>query len=76
VHQWRDAETETPALRALGLAHYWQHLLDTGKVRSLREIAAAEGMDLGRVSRISSTLSDLLEGCHGASGMGFLGVLA
>ncbi|RYU57190.1 LacI family transcriptional regulator [Methylolobus aquaticus] len=49
----RDAEMEAPELRALGLAHYWQHLLDTGKVGSLREIAAAEGMDLGRVSRIA-----------------------
>ena len=49
----RDAETETSALRALGLAHYWQHLLDTGKVGSQREIAAAEGMDLGQVSRIA-----------------------
>jgi len=51
--QPRDAEEETPALRALGLAHYWQHLLETDKVGSLREIAAAEGMDLGQVSRIA-----------------------
>jgi len=40
-------------VRALVLAHYWQHRLDTGKVRSLREIAGAEGMDLGQVSRIA-----------------------
>jgi len=51
--QPREVEIETPALRALGLAHYWQHLLDTGKLGSLREIAAAEGMDLGQVSRIA-----------------------
>lgn len=44
---------ETPLVRALGLAHYWQHLLDTGKVGSQTEIAAAEGMDLGQVSRIA-----------------------
>jgi hypothetical protein len=37
----------------LGLAHHWQHLLDTAKVGSLKEIAAAEGMDLGQVSRIA-----------------------
>jgi len=51
--QPRDVGVETPDLKALGLAHYWQDLLDTGKVGSLREIAAAEGMDLGQVSRIS-----------------------
>ena len=43
----------TGAVSALGLAHYWQHLLDTGRFRSLTEIAAAEGMDLGQVSRIA-----------------------
>jgi hypothetical protein len=43
----------TPLVRALGLAHYWQDLLDTGKFESLTEIAAAEGMDLGQVSRIA-----------------------
>jgi hypothetical protein len=35
------------------LAHYWQHLLDTGRFGSLTEIAAGEGMDLGQVSRIA-----------------------
>lgn len=49
----RKAAKETPLVRALGLAHYWQHLLDTCKVGSLTEIAAAEGMDLGQVSRIA-----------------------
>lgn len=38
---------------SLGLAHYWQHLLDTGRFGSLKEIAAAEGMDLGQVSWIA-----------------------
>lgn len=51
--QNRKAAKESPLVRALGLAHYWQHLLDTGKVGSLTEIAAAEGMDLGQVSRIA-----------------------
>lgn len=46
-------EREAPELRALGLAHYWQHLLDTGRFGSLTAIAAAEGLDLGQVSRIA-----------------------
>ena len=49
----RKAAKDTPLVRALGLDHYWQHLLDTGKFGSLTEIAAAEGMDLGQVSRIA-----------------------
>ena len=28
----REAAKVTPLIRSLGLAHYWQHLLDTGKV--------------------------------------------
>ncbi|MGY6217128.1 hypothetical protein ACW73L_18370 [Methylolobus aquaticus] len=47
-----DAQ-DTASVRALGLDHHWQHLLDTGKLGSLREIAAAEGMDRGQVSRIA-----------------------
>lgn len=43
---------ESPLLRALGLAHHWQRLLDEGRCAGLREIAAAEDMDLGRASRI------------------------
>jgi len=38
-------------LKALGLAYYWQRLLDEGKFRSITVIASAEGMDLGQVSR-------------------------
>ena len=44
---------DSPLIRALGLAHYWQRLLDEGKYRSLTEIATAEGMDRGQVSRIA-----------------------
>ena len=51
--QPRNVEMETADLKVLGLAHYWQHLLDTGKIGSLTEIAGAEGMDLGQVSRIA-----------------------
>lgn len=46
-------ETKDSALvKALGLAHYWQGLLDNGKFKTLTEIAKAEEMDLARVSRI------------------------
>jgi hypothetical protein len=48
-----DAGAEDPPLlRALGLAHHWQRLLDEGRCAGLREIAEAEDMDLGRASRI------------------------
>ena len=50
--QQRKLEQHSPLIRALGLAHYWQQLLDDGKFRSIREIAAAERMDVGRVSRL------------------------
>jgi hypothetical protein len=44
---------DTPLIRALGLAHHWQRLLDEGRFSSMTEIAEAEGFDLGRVSRIA-----------------------
>jgi len=44
---------ESPLIRALGLAHYWQRLLDDGKYRSLTDIAVIEGIDLGHASRIA-----------------------
>lgn len=69
----RKEAKDSPLIRALGLAHYWQRLLDDGKYRSLAEIAAAEGMDRGQVSRtaqltrlapkvIQSCLSDIRGG--------------
>lgn len=30
---------DTPLIRALGLAHYWQRLLEDGKYRTITEIA-------------------------------------
>lgn len=47
----RKQAKDSPLMRALGLAHYWQRLLDVGTYRSLTEIAAAEGIDLSRASR-------------------------
>ena len=68
VQERRDRKSakDTPLVRSLGLAHYWQHLLDNGKVGSLTEIAAAEGMDLGQVSRIARLarlVPGILEAC-------------
>ena len=38
---------------ALGLAYYWQSLIDEGKFESLTEVAKAEGIDRAYVSRVS-----------------------
>jgi len=47
----RKHTKDSPLIRALGLAHYWQRLLDEAKYRSLTEIAAIEGIDLSQASR-------------------------
>lgn len=49
----RKEAKDSPLIRALGLAHYWQRLLDEGKYRSLTEIASIEGVDRGQANRIS-----------------------
>ncbi len=62
----RDAARHTPLIRALGLAHYWQRLLDEGKYRTITEIAAAEGIDRGQASRIAQLTRlapDIVEAC-------------
>lgn len=51
--QQRELEQPSPLLRALGLAHHWQRLLDDGRFGSLTEIAAAEEMNLSQASRIA-----------------------
>ncbi|MCL9825237.1 hypothetical protein [Ralstonia solanacearum] len=48
----RDAMQDTPLMRALGLAHYWQRLLDEQRFASVVEIARAEGIDASRVYRL------------------------
>ena len=48
----RKAAQNTPLIRALGLAHYWQRLLDEGKFRSITDIAAAEGVDVTQARRV------------------------
>ena len=52
----RKHAKDSPLIRALGLAHYWQRLLDEGKYQSLTEIAAAEGSDRGQVSRTAQLI--------------------
>ncbi len=44
---------DTPLMRALGLAHHWQRLLDERRAASVAEIAEAEGIDLGQASKMS-----------------------
>ena len=51
--QKRKESQDSPLFRALGLAYHWQKLLDDGQYRTMTEIAAAEGIDLGQASRIA-----------------------
>ena len=51
--QRKKAEQHSPVVRALGLAYYWQCLLDEGKFASLTEIAKAEGLSKGHVNRLA-----------------------
>lgn len=48
----RKSKQDTPLIRALGLAHYWQRLLDEGKVKTIADIAQMEGMDITQVRRL------------------------
>ena len=50
--QERKTNQDTPLLRALGLAHYWQRLLDDGKVLTIGDIAHQEEMDVTQVRRL------------------------
>ena len=42
----------TPLVRMLGLAHYWQQLMESGEITSTTEIADLEEMDLTYVRRV------------------------
>lgn len=62
----RKQAKDSPLIRALGLAHYWQRLLDEGKYRSLTEIASIEGIDLGQASRttkLTRLAPEIVESC-------------
>ena len=43
---------DSALMRALGLAHHWQRLLDEQRAASVAEIAEAEGMDVTQVRRV------------------------
>lgn len=61
---------DTPLLRALGLAHHWQRLLDEGRLVTAADIAEAENMNITQVRRLMRlTLLDpaLVEGLLDAS---------
>jgi hypothetical protein len=61
----RESVQDSALMRALGLAHHWQRLLDEGRFSSMTEIAAAEGIDLGhasKMSRLAQLAPDLIEG--------------
>lgn len=62
----RKTAQDTPLIRALGLAHYWQRLLDEGRFKTLTEIAAIEGLDLGqasRIARLTQLAPEIIEAC-------------
>lgn len=48
----RAAAQDSALLRALGLAHHWQRLLNEERVASVAEIAEIEGIDTSQVHRL------------------------
>jgi ParB-like chromosome segregation protein Spo0J len=55
-----------PLLKAIGLALYWQQLLDNGSFSSMEDLAQREGLDLSTVSRVlhlGLIAPDLVETC-------------
>lgn len=46
------AARDSALMRALGLAHHWQRLLDEERATSVADIAKAEGMDVTQVRRV------------------------
>ena len=63
--QARADSQDSALMRALGLAYHWQRLMEIGVYKSMTEIATAEGIDLGQVSRIAQLVQlapDLVEG--------------
>jgi len=62
----RKHAKDSPLIRALGLAHFWQRLLDDGKFKSLTEIAAIECINLSQASRIAQLARlapEVIEAC-------------
>ena len=62
----RIAAQDSALVRALGLAHHWQRLLDDGRFTSMTEIAQAKGLNPGRVSTIARLVHlapDVVKAC-------------
>ena len=62
----RKAEQDSPLIKALGQAHYWQRLIHEGKFNSFAEIAEAEGVTKAHVIRICRLVHlapDITEAC-------------
>jgi hypothetical protein len=62
----RASTQHSALLRGLGLAHYWQKLIDDGRFRSMTEIATVEELDLGQVSkiaRLAQLAPDIIDAC-------------
>ena len=62
----RESLQDASLVRALGLAHHWQRLLDDGRFDSMTEIAEVEGIDRGQASRIAQLTRlapDIIEAC-------------
>lgn len=63
-HQIRKAEQDSPLIKALGQAHFWTTLLESGKVASPADVAQLESMDVTRVRellRLTLLSPDLVE---------------
>ena len=48
----QSAARDSALMRALGLAHYWQRLLNEDRAASVAEIATVEGMNVTQVRRV------------------------
>ncbi len=48
----RAAAQDSALMRALGLAHHWQRLLDEERAATVADIATAEGIDVTQVRRV------------------------
>jgi hypothetical protein len=67
----RAAAQDSALVRALGLAHHWQRLLDDRRFASIGAIAAAEGFDpslAGRIARLSRLAPDVVTACLNGTG--------
>ncbi|CAK0751671.1 hypothetical protein CCP4SC76_2280009 [Gammaproteobacteria bacterium] len=60
----RKAAEETPLVRALGLAYFWRGLMESGRFKTMAEMAEAEGIHVSRVRdfmRLTLLAPDLVE---------------